>query len=143
MRWITSSCVILIMALLAVGIVASQPVRHLVQTAPIWIGVLLGARKVSIGKWVALSFFVIWLCLMSLIWLYLLGWAQIITGKFSPIEITLTIVIGAVSAIGIVGCFKFKAPRVGWGAAIGVFVASAVLQLAAVRASMLPWIAHH
>jgi hypothetical protein len=143
MRWITASCVALIMALWAVGIVASQPVRHLVQTAPIWIGVVLGARKMSIGKWAALPFFVIWLCLMTLIWLYLLGWAQIITGKFSPIEITLTLIIGAVSAIGIVGCFKFKAPTVGWGAAIAVLVTSAVLQLAAVRASMLPWIARH
>ena len=142
MRSITVSCVALILALWAVGIVASQPLRHLVQTAPIWMGVVLGVRKAPIGKWAALPFFVIWLCLMTLIWLYLLGWAHVITGTFPPIEVALTLIIGAVSVIGIVSCFKFKGAAVGWAAALAVFVASAGLQLAAVRASMLPWIAH-
>ncbi len=142
MRWITWSCVALIIALFAVGIVASQPLRHLVQTAPIWVGVVLGARKAPIAKWAALPFFVIWLCLMTLIWLYLLGWAQVITGTFPPIEITLTLIIGAISIVGIVGCLKFKAPTVGWAAAIAVLVSSAALQMAAVAVSMQPWIAH-
>ena len=102
---------------------------------------MLGARQASIGKWAALPFFIIWLCLMSLIWLYLLGWAQIITGTFSPVEVTLTLIIGVVSVIGIVSCIRFRAPAVGWVAAVAVLVTSAVLQMAAIQVSMLPWIA--
>ncbi len=35
----------------------------------------------------SLPCFVIWLVLMTLIWLFLLGWAKVISGHFTPIEV--------------------------------------------------------
>ena len=48
----------------------------------------------------------IWALLMLLIWLYLLGIATFFSGSFSPIEIALTILIGAFSVVGIVSCLR-------------------------------------
>jgi hypothetical protein len=40
---------------------------------------------------VALPLFLIWL--MSLIWPYLLGWANVIHGHFSPVEMAMTLIV--------------------------------------------------
>jgi hypothetical protein len=75
-----------------------------------------------------------------LIWLYLLGIAEIITGTFSPTERALTIVMGVASVIGLAA--SLAAPRKGpmW-ASIVAFLIGAALQAAALRISFGPTIA--
>jgi hypothetical protein len=141
MRLIAGLCVALIVALWTVGIEASQPIRHFIQTSPIWIAVVLALRGDSVGKWVGLPFFLFWLLSMLLIWLFLLGWAHVITGRFTRIEIVLTLLIGAVSFAGAIGCIRLKS-LTGWFAATALFIVSLTIQLAALRVSMLPGIAH-
>jgi hypothetical protein len=49
--------------------------------------IALGIRRSGWIKWAALPCFFFWLMLMILIWLFLLGWARIVSGTFSPTEI--------------------------------------------------------
>jgi hypothetical protein len=84
--------------------------------------------------------FLFWVAVMVLIWLFILGWARVISGHFSPIEVAMTIVIGAASVAGIgavartpAGASKLRA--------VGLFLLGAALQFAAFRASLLPGIA--
>ena len=77
----------MLLALYVVGIVSNGIVRHVVQTLPLWFPILLGLRQREIAKWASLSCFIIWLVLMSLIWLFLLGVANVISGHFTPIEV--------------------------------------------------------
>jgi hypothetical protein len=69
-RWIGGCCLMLIATLWGVGAVATphpEPIRHFVQSLPIWAGVILGPRKSELTKWVAFPFFVFWLLLMTCI----------------------------------------------------------------------------
>ena len=137
---ISICCAAIILALYVVGLVSGTEIRHIVQTAPLWLGVLLGWRSSAAARWIALPFFLFWLAIMVFIWLFLLGWAHIVSGHFSPTEVAMTIVIGIASVSGITaaGRAKMYAPPL---AAAGVFVLGAFLQLAAFRLSMLPQIA--
>src|SRR4029078_12058102 len=83
-----------IFALYIVGYVSHGVLRHIVQNARLWIIVIAGFRNSDLTKWVALPCFVLWLVLMSLIWLFLLGIAHVISGTFSPIEVAMTLVVG-------------------------------------------------
>src|SRR5256714_7565281 len=94
-------CLVIIVALVVgVGLAAGLVLRHVVQTLPLWIGVLAGARRSRAVGWIGLPMFLFWLVLMSLIWLYLLGIARVISGHFSPIEIAMTILVGAAGNFG-------------------------------------------
>jgi hypothetical protein len=135
-------CFAVILALvLGVGLASNLVVRHIVQTLPLWFGVALGFRRARATGWISLPFFLIWLALMAIIWLYLLGIARIISGHFSPVEIVMTIIVGAASLTGIVMFAGLKSVLSPAKAAM-VFVAMALLQLACLRASFLPAIAH-
>jgi hypothetical protein len=37
---------------------------------------------------------------MALIWLYLLGLSNLISGHFAPVEIAMTIIVGAAAIVG-------------------------------------------
>src|SRR5262249_25903738 len=78
-----------IAALLVVGAVSHGVIRHIVQTSPLWIVIGFGLRKSALTKWAALPCFIFWLLLMTAIWLFLLGWARIVSGTFSPTEIAM------------------------------------------------------
>ena len=95
-------CVTMIAALLVVGVVSHGVVRHIVQTSPLWIAIMLAVRRSPWSKWAALPCFAFWLVLMAAIWLYLLGWARLVTGHFSPTEIAMTMIVGIASLTGIV-----------------------------------------
>ena len=101
---------------LGVGLATNLVLRHVVQTAPLWIGVILGFRHSRAASWAALPLFLVWLVLMALIWLYLLGLSNLISGHFAPVEIAMTIIVGAAAIVAI--------------------------QLACLRMSFLPAIAH-
>ena len=135
-------CVLIIAALLVVGTVSHGVIRHIVQTSPLWIAIVLGVRNSAFTRWAALPCFVFWLALMTAIWLYLLGWAHLISGTFSPTEIAMTIIVGAASVVGIVNAATSKSSGVRAIAAIATLSLVLVLQIAALRVSLLPQIAH-
>jgi hypothetical protein len=131
----------LIVALYIVGIVSHGVVRHIVQTAPVWPTAVLGMRRSAWSKWTALPCFFFWLFLMGLIWLFLLGWAQIVSGSFTTVEIAMTLVVGFCSVAGLVLAVKIKTGVQAPGA-LAVFLGILILQLLAFRISLLPAIAH-
>ncbi|MGB6482622.1 MAG: hypothetical protein WBE86_03960 [Candidatus Acidiferrales bacterium] len=136
-------CFAIIAALVGgVGIPDGLVVRHLVQTAPLWVAVVLGLCRSRATGWLALPLFLFWLTVMALIWLYLLGIAHVLSGHFSPLEIAMTIVVGIASVAGIAAAARFKS-RLSAPAAAGLFVIAAVIQWACFRISFFPAIAHH
>jgi hypothetical protein len=140
-RMIPACCVAVIAALYVVGFVSQTELRHVVQTLPLWVGAILGYLGVRMARWVALPLFLIWLILMSLIWLYLLGWSNVIHGHFSPVEIAMTLIVGISSLAGIVGCVP-GIQSAGLLAGSGVFLLSASSQVAMLYVSFLPKLAH-
>jgi hypothetical protein len=49
-------CLIIIAALvLGVGLATNLVLRHVVQTIPLWVGVILGFRRSPVAGWVALA----------------------------------------------------------------------------------------
>jgi len=131
-----------LVALYVVGAVSVPPgsLRHEVQTLPLWFPIVAGFRKSDLAKWAALPCFVFWLTIMIVIWLFLLGWARIISGHFFPTEIAMTLVVGAASMIGIVSCLRWPT-RVRPAAALGMLVLFAALQILAMRVSLIPYVA--
>ena len=134
-------CLIIIAALLVVGSVSHGVLRHIVQTAPLWAGVILGFCRSDLSKWVALPSFVFWLAIMIFIWLFLLGWAQVVHGTFSPTEIAMTLCVGAASIVGLITCFRSRTTTSA-KTAVALVLLFAGLQLLVFRLSLLPAIAH-
>ena len=76
------------------------------------------------------------------IWLYLLGWASIVRGHFSAIEIAMTIVVGLASCFAIVQSLLLRSGTK-WSTGLAISVGVLALQLAAFRLSQFPGIANH
>ena len=140
-RVLTCCCVAIIVALVVVGVVSHGVIRHIVQTSPLWIATVLAIRRSGLSKWAALPCSLFWLLLMTAIWLFLLGWARIVSGTFSPIEIAMTKIVGLASLLGIVRALGMRSGVRAWTATATVLLA-AVLQLVVIRMSLLPAIAH-
>ena len=138
---LVASCLAVIAALLIVGAVSSGVIRHIVQTSPLWIAIVLGARRSHWVKWAAFPCFVFWLLLMTAIWLFLLGWARIVSGTFSPTEIAMTVIVGLASLVGMAEAWRVKSSALLWPA-VGTVLLVAALQVGAFRLSLLPAIAH-
>lgn len=135
------SLTIIVALVLGVGLATNLVLRHIVQTAPLWISVILGFRHSRATTWIALPFFLVWFILMALIWSYLLGISHLLSGHFAPVEIAMTIIVGSAAIVGIGGFIRFKSSLSTVGAGT-LFVLMAVLQLACLRVSFLPAIAH-
>src|SRR5215469_1260940 len=129
-------CLVVISALYVVGMASGTVLRHVIQTAPLWVAVLMGGRYQPAVKWIAAPMFVLWLLIMIAIWLFLLGWARIVTGTFSAVEIAMTIVIGAACVAGLWACRGVVFPNRALAAA-GIFAASAAAQLVAMKLSFI------
>src|SRR5262249_61385825 len=112
-------------------------IRHIVQTSPFWIAIVLAARRSRWSKWTALPCFVFWLLIMTLIWLYLLGWARVVSGTFSPVEIAMTLIVGLASLAGILWATRMRSDTPPWPA-LGLVIMIAALLLAAMRVNLLP-----
>ena len=84
----------LIAALLAEGVISHTPVRHVIQAAPAALAVVIVLSGKGDGQRFASAVFSIWVLIVLLIWLYLLGIANIINGTFSLAERALTVVMG-------------------------------------------------
>ena len=127
--------------LLLVGVVSATPLRHVIQATPPAIAVLLLLRNVRWAPYAALAICLFWLLIMSLIWLYLLGLARIVTGTFTPSETVLTFVIGAASLLGIAVVLRAR-PRTTLASGVLGFVCFALLQVAATWLSVQPFAEH-
>lgn len=132
---------LLIAALYTVGVESHGIVRHVVQTAPVWPSVILALRRSEWSKWAALPCFLFWFAVMALIWLFLLGWANVLSGKFTAIEIAMTLIVGLSSVVGTVAALRTKT-RIGAIVASVMFFGILILQFLALRISFLPAIAH-
>ncbi|HTQ12484.1 MAG TPA: hypothetical protein VMH86_01310 [Rhizomicrobium sp.] len=139
-RLIASCTAVLTGALIVVGAVSDGIVRHVLQTAPGWIVIVLGLRNSVLTRWAALPVFLVWLLIFVLIWLYLLDLSDIIDGHFGPAEIAMTIVGAIACATGL-----FAALRTGgsakWWSGMLIFLLMAALQIGVVALSMKPAIA--
>src|SRR6267142_4091452 len=114
LRILTGCCMVIIGALvLVVGVGSHGVLRHIVQTSPLWIAIVLSIRRSALAKWAALPCLAIWLFLMTAVLLYVLGGAQIlfIGGTFSPMEIAMTVLVAIASLAGII-----VSPRIRSGA---------------------------
>jgi hypothetical protein len=128
----------IILALVAgVGGATGLVWRHVIQTLPFWVAVRLGFRRSAFTGWIALPCFIFWLVIMILIWLYLLGFARILTGHFAPIEIVMTIIVGLASLVGIVSFLRFKSRVRPW-LAIVFFLIFAAAQWGCFLLSITP-----
>ena len=138
--WIAYCCLAVLVALYVVGAVSNGSLRHEVQTLPLWVPIVLGFRQRGLAKWSALPCLIFWLAVMIAIWLFLLGWARIVTGRFSMTEILMTLVIGIACVSGIAIMVRWRT-AVRPLAALGVAVLFAALQWTAFRISLIPYIA--
>jgi hypothetical protein len=141
-RIVASCSLAILVALYVVGAVSVPPgsLRHQVQTLPLWFPIVAGFQRREVAKWAALPCLIFWLTIMCFIWLFLLGWARIVSGRFFPTEIAMTLVIGAASVFGLVASLRWRT-TVRPVVAAAVFALFGVLQLLAVRVSLLPYIA--
>lgn len=131
---------ILILSLYVVGIVSHGVIRHVVQTAPLWVVVGLGFRRSPWTKWTILSPLVLWLFLMINIWLFLLGLPHLMGGTFTPIEIAMTITIGVAAVVGIATALRVRT-TVPWTRAAATLLLMAGLQLFVLWVSFQPGVA--
>jgi hypothetical protein len=139
----TAWCALAILiALYVVGAVSLPPgsLRHEVQTLPLWFPIVLGFQRRDLAKWMALPLLIFWLAIMIAIWLFLLGWARIVSGHFFPTEIAMTIVIGVACASGLAVSARWRT-RTRPVAAASLTVLFGVLQLLSFRLSLIPYIA--
>jgi len=128
---------ILVAALLLVGVVSGTPVRHALQETPAVALLLPGFARRPWMAGASAALFVFWFLIMSLIWAFLLGLAQVVTGTFSPVEIALTVVIGVASLVGFVAACRAR-PLPAWPARVAGFVVAAALQVGAMWLSLRP-----
>ena len=139
LKGIGACCLAILIALYIVGAVSHGSLRHEVQTLPLWFPIVLGLNRKDMARWCALPCLGFWLFCMTLVWLFLLGWSHILSGQFSPVEITMTLIVGVASVAGL----AFSIRRLRWSTpGFGVAIFFAIFQVAAFRFSMLPGIAH-
>jgi hypothetical protein len=133
---LVSLCILTVgVSLLLVGLVSGTPVRHVVQVIPVGIAFALEARHSSWAPTAALPLFVFWLFIMSLIWLWLLGLARVVTGTFSLTEIGLTLAIGLACVVGCIAALRCRTDRGGLQRT-AAFVLFAGLQICAMWVSL-------
>jgi hypothetical protein len=132
--WIAVCCLVIILAMGGgIGFASRLVLHHLVQTLPLWVGVVFGFRRSLATGWIGLPLFLFWLVLMALIWLDLLGITRVLTAHFSPLQIAMTIVVGVGSVVGIAMFWRFKS-SLSLTSAAGLFIIFAAIQWICFRA---------
>jgi len=123
-----------IVSLLIVGLVSGTALRHIIQVVPAGLAAVAVIRQDAWARYAVLPIFGFWLLIMVLIWLFLFGVAKLFSGHFTPIEIVLTIIIGACSCGGIIASLRGRGgvKPSGWILALS---ASLVLQVLAMWVS--------
>ena len=88
-------------ALIAVGVVSGTLARHVVQVIPLVLAFGLIPRWPAAGAWAAVGALGLWFATMALIWAYLLGLSDFVSGSYTNFEVFLSIVIAGCSAHGV------------------------------------------
>jgi hypothetical protein len=127
-----------IASMLLVGVVSGTLIRHIIQIAPAI--AVLGLLIFRGPGWTPVAIFGFWLFLMTLIWLFLLGIARVVSGTFSPAEITLTITVGISCLWGLIS--SGSAFRERWLAGSAAFLLTLGFQVGAMWLSFQPAFAH-
>jgi hypothetical protein len=120
----------LTLALLMVGLVSHTFTRHVIQVTPPVVALALFAVRSPLAPPASIPLLTFWLSIMINIWLFLLGLARTISGTFTPTEIGLTIVVGAMCGLGLLGITR-QSTAVGVAARIGIAAVIGCLQLGA------------
>ena len=141
-KTVAACCLAVLIALYVVGAVSVPPgsLRHEIQTLPLWFPIVFGFQGRSIAKWMALPLLIFWLTIMTLIWLFQLGIANVVSGHFFPTEIAMTIAVGVASMVGLASTARWRT-SVRPVTAILIFLVFAASQIAAFRISLIPYIA--
>lgn len=124
------------LALIIVGVVSGTLRTHLVQISPIVLLLALLSRARPLAIVAATAVLSWWIVTMSGIWLFLLGVSRFLTGRFSPAEIVLTIIIGVACVAGLAA--SRRAESVPLGARLATIVFAAGLQSLALWFSYQP-----
>jgi hypothetical protein len=127
-----------IAGLLAVGVVSGTMVRHLIQVTPASLALALVAGGSRYGRAAALPIVTFWGGLMATIWLFLLGLHQMIGGRFTGVEVALTVAIAAACLVGLRGGARPTA-NLSRARRVAAAAAFALLQLGAFWASLQPF----
>jgi hypothetical protein len=118
-KLIACCCLAILLALYVVGAMNHGVLRPIVQTLPLWVPIVLAFRGSEFAKWSALPCLIIWLASMILIWLFGVAWVYVALGRFSLIDIAMTVIVGAASAGGFLAALR-------WRTAVRPFSAGAV-----------------
>jgi hypothetical protein len=141
-EWVLAAALIaVVVALMLVGVVSGTPVRHAIQIVPGLVVLGLALGRFRCARFAALAVFLFWLFIMALIWLYLLGIADVISGHFTRGEVALTLVIGLGSAMGLVAASRIRDSS-RWPGRLAAFAATAALQVGAMWLSLQPAVAN-
>lgn len=122
-------------SLLVVGIVSDTLMSHLIQVVPLSLAPIIAWRwKPAVGAWAAVSLHSFWMVVMVLIWLFLMGISEIVDGRFTAVEVALTVAIGGFSAAGIASGVR-AGRTLGWWQAVLVLLAGWLVQWVAMELS--------
>jgi hypothetical protein len=135
--FVTAALLVVVASLLAVGVVSQTVTRHAIQVAPGVVLLVSSTRRRAWAPFAAMAVFAFWLLIMALIWMFLLGLANVVTGNFSPVEVALTIVIGVASLTGLVAAGRLG-ERPSWTTRVAAFVVAGALQVGAMWLSLQP-----
>lgn len=112
------ACLVIIAALLVIGVVSHEVVRHALQAVPALAAGVLALLNVRWAKWASFAVYVFWLGIAILIWLFLLGIARIASGTYTPTEVAMTIVLAAAGTFGLVAGWRRSSGNGAAGAAL-------------------------
>jgi hypothetical protein len=140
-RLIAVCCGLTILALWVVGVCVHEVVRHLIQSAPLFIGVVFGFRGSGLARAAGLALGLFWAGIAGLIALHLTGVAHIINGSFSPREVAMVWIIGLASGASILLALVARS-RLSLGGWIAVFAVVAAVQVGAMALGLSSGFAH-
>ncbi len=99
-RYLLACLIGLALALLLVGVASGTVLRHVVQIVPIVLVLIVLRRSPASGAYAALPIFIIWIGIVTLIWLFLLDLSRMASGHYTTVEIVLTFVMAGCSVAG-------------------------------------------
>lgn len=136
-KTLAAALLTVVVALLLVGLVSGTVLRHVVQVLPVLVASLVVMLRPAWSRFAAMPVLAFWLFIMVLIWLYLLGLANVVNGQFAPAEVGLTVVIGIGCVVGLRASVR-QPTRSQWWASVVVFLLSGAFQVGAMWLSLQP-----
>ena len=131
----------LVLSLLLVGVISGTVLRHAVQVIPAIVALVLVLRGHPGNRMAAMPILGFWLLIMILIWLYVLGVARVVSGRFTAPEVILTVIMGMACVAGLVASWRMPRAQ---GRVMGAvaFACFGALQVVVMLLSFNPAIAN-